>query len=94
MVDRIEVLAFLIALALIVAWWLVLGIRYRRRNRQIALEVLAHWDALKRSDELVIADRACGDIWTEGETWCVCTRPYEHGGPCLDDKHHVIRRAA
>ncbi|WP_096359413.1 hypothetical protein [Microbacterium sp. TPU 3598] len=90
--DCIEPVALLVALALLVAWWLALGIRDRRRNRHIDLEVLARWDALKRSDELVIADRACGDIWTEGETWCVCTRPHEHTGPCLDDKHGVIRR--
>lgn len=94
MTETIETPTFLVLLALIVAAWLIVGIRDRRRARRIDREVVAHWDALKRSDELVIAERACGEIWTEGETWCVCTRPHEHGGPCLDDKHHVIRRAA
>lgn len=96
MVDHIDPLPFLVALTLIVALWLTLGIldrrRGRRRDREIDREVLAHWDALKRSDELVITERACGFIWTEGSTWCVCTRPHEHTGPCFDDLHQVIHR--
>lgn len=83
MVDRIEPLAALILLTILVAWWLALGIRDRRRARR------AHRRAVA-----AVLPNLCAVIWVEGATWCVCTRPYEHTGPCMDDLHRVIRRAA
>ncbi|MFK4761190.1 hypothetical protein ACI3KS_09690 [Microbacterium sp. ZW T5_45] len=92
MVDNIETPAALITLAIIVAVWLVIGIRERRRNRAIDAEVVKHWDALARADALVILDNSCASLWHEGEGWCVCTRPYEHTGPCMDAVHGVVRQ--
>lgn len=80
MTETIETPTFLVLLALIVAAWLIVGLRDRRRAR--------------RSRP---AAYICGDTWhsgtvDEGVDWYICTRPYEHTGPCLDGINGVIRR--
>jgi hypothetical protein len=78
--DNIEPVPFLIALTTLVAIWLALGIRDRRRARRARPGVYL-----------------CGDTWhigtvDTGVDWFICTRPYEHTGPCLDGVKRVIRR--
>lgn len=75
MIDCIEPLAALIVLALLVAVWLAIGIRDRRRARRARP-----------------AAYLCADMWSDGVDWFICTRPYEHNGPCLDGLKGVIRR--
>lgn len=85
MIDCIEPLALLVVLTMLVATWLYLGIRDRRRARRAA----------SRSPR--VRPFLCGDSWRVGTVeagvdWFMCTRPYEHSGPCLDGLKGVIRR--
>ena len=83
MPDNIEPGSLLVALTLLVAVWLALGIRDRIRTRSIREALARH---------VRVTPWACGVIWSEGDVWCVCDRRYEHTGPCSDSLHRVIRR--
>ncbi|KQQ65187.1 hypothetical protein [Microbacterium sp. Leaf320] len=81
MVDNIDPVPFLIALALIVAAWLALGIRDHRRGRIVEAALTA-----------ALADRVdqgiCALIWLGDDSglWVVCSRPLDHTGPHVNHR--------
>lgn len=88
MMDNIEPLSAVVALTIIVAIWLGLGIRDRRRARL---------DAERRAAVLLGMRAAglCAMVWPieeEEDVWVVCARAYEHTGPHLDHSGQHLRR--
>lgn len=90
MIDNIEPIPFLVIMALIVATWLIIGIRDRRRE----LVSIGAW-LVARHRMYVDAGR-CGAVWSDererfdGVHWC--DRPTGHTGPHLDTPTGAIRR--
>lgn len=80
--DYIEPIPFLIIMALIVLAWLTIGILDRRTWRR---EADAWHVALNRIQREEARGR-CGRAWwiSEAHDYAVCTRHFEHVGPCLD----------
>jgi hypothetical protein len=79
MIDNIEPTAALVALLLIVAAWIALSIRDRRRERDRLARLL-----------YLLHERArvwniCSHVWRSvtGD-YVVCSRPNEHDGPHLN----------
>lgn len=77
MTDHIEPIPYLVALSLIVALWLTLGILDRRRARRV--EAVRLIEAC--SDRIRLLG-LCSHLWRGvNGWWVVCARPHEHTGP-------------
>lgn len=80
----------LVALTIIVAIWLALGIRDRRRATRDAV------DAIVGRHRMYVANGRCGAVWSDegdrfdGVHWC--DRHAEHVGPHVDTPTGSIRR--
>lgn len=93
MVDCIEPVAFLVALALLVLVWLIIGIRaLRRARRRDAVEAAERLRAAVYEREHILG--MCAHTWRPDPRWsvAVCTRPYEHSGPHYNDHRDVWDR--
>ena len=78
MSEQVEPIPFLIALALIVAWWLALGVRDRRRARRAEV---AERVRLIRAARVRAPGMCTRLVRTQEGEWVVCSRPHEHTGP-------------
>lgn len=85
MIDHVDPIPFLVVLALLVAVWLFIGIRDRRRSNELARLAVERHRYLRDAG-------ACAAMWPEADAWRWCTRPYEHTGPHLDHVNGGIRR--
>lgn len=82
--DSIDPIPFLIVMALIVAVWLWLGIRDRRRARVDRLQ-LARLDHAVYRVEVCLALGGCAYLWRDPHTdsYHVCNRSRGHAAPHL-----------
>lgn len=81
--ETVEPLSFLIVMALIVATWIIIGIRDRRAWRR---EAEAWRTAIARNQRYRMR-RWCAHTWWDKRAadYGVCTRrDYEHDGPHFD----------
>ncbi|WP_262002218.1 hypothetical protein [Microbacterium sp. Mcb102] len=96
MIDNISPLALLVALTMVVALWLYLGIRDRRRARRRDTAASVRLVRAQWEREHILG--RCSAVWQDRDAWIVCTLRYEHTGPhlnhahgCMADRGMVVR---
>jgi hypothetical protein len=88
--DYIEPIPFLVIMALIVAAWLVLTTRDRRRWQAEA----AAWHRAVDRVQYVTRTRGCAVVWWDEPSrgYGVCERRLDHDGPHVDTlTGHILR---
>lgn len=90
--DNLPGIAAAVLLALILAGWIALDLRDRRRNKIATRELV-----LQLGPQLVnmVVAGECAHLWHD-EEFHLCVRPYEHTGPhrcgiCTEDAEARMR---